>query len=159
MGLKTSLKNFIFVSGISLVIAVTSSTFAYAELGGDATSVQKDSQKLGAPVTVTEHPHYRLHEMIKGGSRVHEFMDSNGKVFGVAWHGNKHPDLKTLMGAHFSEFQAALGAAHRRHRHGGTVVVDSGHFHLEMGGHMMAVYGIAYLSDQIPTGMSAHEIQ
>lgn len=159
MGLKTSIKKLISISGITLTIAVTSGTFAHAELGGDSNSVQKDSQKLGAPVSITEHPHYRLHEMTKAGFRVHEFMDANGKVFGVAWRGKKHPDLKSLMGSHFSQFQAALGAARNRHHHGGTVVVDTGNLHLEMGGHMMAIYGIAWLSDQIPSGMNAHEIQ
>jgi hypothetical protein len=155
MRLNASKFALLYVSGIALL----SSTFAYAELGGDLTSVQKDSTVMGATTTVSEHSDYKRHELNKGTYRVHEFSDANGKVFGVAWSGKKHPDLKTLLGSHFKDFQTALGQARQSHRHGGTVVVNSGNLHVELGGHMMSVHGQVWLSDQVPTGMNLHEIQ
>jgi hypothetical protein len=150
-----SLKTSIFVYWMALL----SSTCAYADLGGDLTSLQKDSKVLAAPRTVTTHPQYDLHEMKTGGARVHEFMDSSGKVFGIAWAGKKHPNLRTLMGAHYSEFQKAFAQARHQRRHGGSVIVEVGNLHVEMGGHMMAISGQVWLKDQIPTGMDLHEIQ
>jgi len=160
MRLKTSKFAVIFFSGITLL----SSTFAYAELGGDFSTVQKDSKKLGSPITTTTqtttaHSQYNRHEMSKGRMHVREYADSNGKVFGIAWNGSKHPDLRTLMGSHFNDFQAAMVQGRRNHHHGGTTTVDSGNIHLEMGGRMMSVYGRVWLTDQVPTGMNLHEIQ
>lgn len=151
MGFKTSL----FVYWMALI----SSTFAYADLGGDLGSVQKDQKVLASRRTVTSLPQYDLHEMKNGSGRVHEFMTKSGKVFGLAWSGKKHPDMKTLMGVHYSEFQSAMAQARRQRRRGGSVVVDSGNLHLEMGGHMMSVHGQVWLKDQLPNGMNLHEIQ
>lgn len=132
---------------------------AYASLGGDSTTVQKDAAKIKSKATVTLHPSYSMYEMSQKWGRVHEFAAASGNVFAVAWRGNKHPNLDQLMGDHLKDFQSALGKARQNRGHNGVVMVEVGNIHLEMGGHFQSVYGKIWLKDQLPSKMDLHEIQ
>ena len=85
-------------------------------------------------------------------------MGSGGKVFALAWQGKNHPDFSVMMGTHYAEFQQALAQA-KANRHGrGPITVDVGNFHLEMGGHAMAVHGRAWMTSRIPAGVDQNEL-
>ena len=146
-------------------VALFSSSGVYAALGGGVASIQQDAQALGAPVPrvppvpMTRHSNYDRYEISSDWLHLHEFVGRRGNVFALAWNGKRHPDLRTLLGEHFRDFQGAIAQARKEHRRGGTIVVDSGDFHLEIGGHMMSVYGLIWLKDQIPSGMDLHEIR
>jgi hypothetical protein len=109
--------------------------------------------------STTQYNRYRVHESSKNWVKVHEFSGSDGKVFALAWSGKKHPDLQTLLGAHLVDFQTAITRARKEHPHGGSVSITVNNLHVEMGGHMGAVYGQTWLTDQVPAGMDVHEIK
>ena len=66
------------------------------------------------------------------------------------------PDLQQLLGAHFSTYAAALAAVAnpgiRR-----SLRVESSGLIVELGGHLRAYAGRAYLADLIPAGVTAAE--
>jgi hypothetical protein len=132
---------------------------AFAGLGGDESSIQKDTQSLGGTRAVSEHGRYRLHQISKGLLKVNEYEGQNGKVFALTWSGKKHPDLQNVLGDNLVNFQSALAEARKTHHHGGSLSVTTGNIHVEMGGHAGAVYGQTWLTDQVPTGMDLHEIK
>jgi hypothetical protein len=102
---------------------------------------------------------YTRYEVTQHATRIREFSAGNGRVFGVAWRGVTHPDLKTLLGKHYSDFQKAYALEKRNHHHGGVIAVDSGDLHIEIGGRMMSVYGQIWLKDKIPPGVGLNEIR
>lgn len=129
---------------------------AFAVLGGDTTSVQKDQAHLQASLSVTHASSYSMHELrTSTGQVVHEFVAPSGKVFAVAWHGPFHPDLKQLLGSHFEAYRQALqqrGAAH------GPVTVQLPGLVVQLGGHMRDFVGRAYLTDEMPSDVQAKDI-
>jgi hypothetical protein len=143
----------------SAAIIILLSSHAFAGLGGDENSVQKDTQSLGGTRTVSEHGRYRLHHISKGLSNVNEYEGQDGKVFALTWSGKKHPDLQNILGSHLIDFQSALAEARKTHHHGGALSVTTGNIHVEMGGHAGAVYGQTWLTDQVPAGMDVHDIK
>ena len=141
-----------------LCFLVLVSTTAFAALGGDENSIKNEIDSMHAKRTITPHEKYALHEVTKKGLRVHQFMGSSGKVFALAWQGKNHPDFSVVMGSHLAEFQQALAQA-KANRHGrGPITIDVGNFHLEMGGHAMAVHGRAWMTNRIPAGVDQNEL-
>ena len=136
---------------------------AFAGLGGDAASVQSDARHFGGQVRVSRQTQYVLHEISRDWLRVHEFADGGGKVFALAWRGRQHPDLQTLLNGRLADFQLAVAQARKgqRHgqRHGGVLAATVGNLHVELGGHMGAIYGRVWFTDQLPAGMDLHEIK
>jgi hypothetical protein len=144
-----------FITAGTLIL----SSLAFAGLGGDESTVQKDAQALGGNTNVSQHNGYRLHEISKNWVKVHEFAGNDGKVFALAWSGKKHPDLQEILGVHLVDFQTAISEARKTHHHGGALSITVGNMHVEMGGHVGAVYGQTWLTDQVPAGMDVHDIK
>ena len=144
---------------LPLYFLLLSSQVAFAALGGDENSIKNELDTMHAKRKITSHDRYALHEVNKNGLRVHQFMGSDGKVFALVWQGKKHPDFSLVMGAHLAEFQRAFAQA-KQNRHGrGPIMIDVGDFHLEMGGHAMAVHGRAWMTNQIPGGVDKNELR
>jgi hypothetical protein len=135
------------------------SSVALAGLGDDASSIQADALTLGGRAQVTQHPQYRRHEISLNWAQVREFSGGDGKVFAVAWRGKKHPDLTSFLGSHLADFQTAIAQARKTHHHGGALAITLNALHVEMGGHMGAIYGRVWLTDQIPSELDLHEIK
>jgi len=142
-------------SRLLLVLALPG--LCWAGLGGDENSVQADQARMGASVRITRNPGYAVHELqAPGGPVVREYVSPSGTVFGVAWQGTSKPDLQQLLGDHFEEVQQAMpGRAARR----GPVVIHEPGLVFEMGGHMRAVAGRAYLPQLLPSGVQADAIR
>ncbi len=134
------------------------SSLAHAALGGDASTADLDAKILATAKTVSRHGKYTIHEMNERSVRIREFQNSSNSLFAVSWRGSTHPDLKTLLGAHYETFQNAYGAAKKNHPHGGMMIGEVGNLHFEIGGRMMAVHGRVWLKDQVPSGMDLHEV-
>ena len=132
---------------------------SFAALGGDDSSIQRDSRATGTQRTVTQHGKYSVHEIAPKKYKLHQFMDPNGKVFALSWTGRTHPDLSTLLGVHFQKVQDAIKAA-RQNRHGrAPLVIDVDNIHLEMSGTSMSMQGRVWLADQVPSGVSTDELR
>jgi len=140
---------------ILLILALP--TLAWAALGGDESSVQADQAQMGASVRITRAATHTVHELqAPGGLVVREYVSPSGTVFGIAWQGASKPDLKQLLGGHFEEVQQAV---QRRGVRRGPVVINEPGVVFEMGGHMRAFAGRAYLPQLLPSGVQADALR
>ena len=137
-----------------------SATSMFAVLGGDAASVQADQVHINATLRVTRTQTYTVHELKSAsGAIVREYSDVSGKVFAVAWRSPVLLDLKQLLGAHFEEFQQA--AEQVRDQRGGRrpLIMHQPGLVVEMGGHMRAFVGRAYLPNELPADFREERIR
>ena len=141
-----------------LCLILLFSSVSFASLGGDEASLKNEVDGMHAKRTISDHGKYSLHKISRNGLRVHQFMGTGGKVFALAWQGKTHPDFNLVMGKHLAEFQQALAQAKQSHHGHGPITVDAGNFHLEMGGHAMAVHGRAWMTNEIPGGVDQNEL-
>lgn len=130
---------------------------ASATLGEPEASVQADSVRLQGSLKASNRDSYRVHEIqLPSGTLVREYSVPDGTVFAVAWSGPFMPNLRQMLGRYFDEYAAAAAAAHGDHRH---LEVRRGDFVVQVGGHMRAFAGRAYLPAAVPGGVSIGELQ
>ncbi len=48
------------------------------------------------------------------GTIVNEYLSAQGVMFGIAWHGPRVPDLASLLGTYFPQYQQSLKAQRAR---------------------------------------------
>lgn len=87
-----------------------------------------------------------------------EYVSPTGKVFAVAWQGPWPPDLQQLLGPYFSKFQQAMQSQKKRAGRS-PVLVHQSNLVVEHGGLMRSFAGRAYLTDQIPSGVTLESIR
>jgi len=128
-------------------------TPAWAVLGGSVASVASDQQRLRGELRSTAADGFSIHEITaEDGVVVREYISPGGQVFGLSWRGPVRPNLAPLLGEYFPAFQKASRSAARRR---GPLVVRTDQLVVEMGGHMRAFHGRAYLPDLLPATVSA----
>lgn len=133
---------------------------AWASLGGDTASIQADQVHMQGRRRTTAAESYAVHE-IQGasGTVVREYVSANGKVFAVAWQGPWMPDMRQLLGSYFDQYaranQAQSGARMRR----GPVLINEPGLVVQIGGHVRAFAGRAYVPEMLPSGVRAENIQ
>jgi hypothetical protein len=143
----------------ALLCALLSSGSAFAALGGDASSVQSDAAHLVGSVRVTNNASYGVQEIqTPTGTTVREYVSPAGKVFAVAWQGPWPPDLHQLLGSYFTQFQQAAQAP-KVHAGHAPISVHRANLVVEHAGHMRSYRGRAYLTDQLPSGVTAESIR
>lgn len=132
---------------------------SFAGLGGDVSSVQSDAVHLQGSVHITSNTGFTVHEIqTPTGTTVREYVSPTGKVFAVAWKGPWPPDLQQLLGPYFSQFQQAAQSA--KQRAGRTPVsIHQSNLVVQRSGHMRSWVGRAYLTDQLPSGVTAESIR
>jgi hypothetical protein len=153
------------VSFISTILtlalcALSLPPLAEASLGGDAQSVASDSNALSARSGSPEsHERYTVTTLQADSTTVREYADLSGHIFAVAWDGLTQPDLSTLLGPLYDEYQQESGkqehVAGRRNSRG----VASRNVVVQTSGHMRRQTGRAYLHAKIPAGVSVAEIK
>lgn len=138
------------------VVVLLLLTPAFASLGDDVSSVQRDQAHLNASVRVVAGQRFSIQEMqTPTGTTIRQFVSPEGTVFAISWRGFA-PDLQQLLGNYFDEYtRAAAQAAHR----GRGVRIDTGELVVESGGHMRYVTGRAFLRSRLPTGVSSDDIR
>ena len=130
---------------------------ARAALGSDAASVSVDGASMHGDVQSEIRERYQVLKIsTAAGISVREYLDKDGIVFAVSWNGPVPPDLQRLLGEHFTTYAAALAAVdHPGVRR--SLRVESSGLILELGGHLRAYAGRAYLAALIPGGIPAAE--
>ncbi|MDB6061937.1 MAG: hypothetical protein JWM78_2040 [Verrucomicrobiaceae bacterium] len=132
---------------------------AFAELGGDVTSVQNDQNRLQAVRRATLSNGYTVHELqTDNGISVREYASTQGKIFAVTWEGPFLPDLQQLLGTYFPTFKAAA-EAQRATGARGPLAVTQDDLVVQSGGHMRAYSGKAYVISLIPPQVAIADIQ
>lgn len=159
MFLDSSIRWKRLVKGAVLLVAATSA-LAFGSLGGDAASVQADQVHMQASRRITVAGAYTVHEMqAASGTVVREFVSAEGKVFGVAWQGPWPPDMRQVLGSYFDQYvQAAQlrGGARMGRR---PLVINEPGLVVQVGGHLRAFSGRAYVPEMLPSGVGAENIQ
>ncbi|KXV15671.1 hypothetical protein CR51_02395 [Caballeronia megalochromosomata] len=165
------------VSALAIVagaFGVCAAMPAYAVLGGEpmsapqgATStsstnaVARAAVASGASNASSKSPsnYTVLSTTLASGTIVNEYLTAQGVVFGIAWHGPRVPDLASLLGSYFPQYQEGLKAQRAARGGRGPVSVQGSGLVVESSGHMGAFAGSAYLPQSLPAGVSASDIQ
>lgn len=145
---------------IFVVLMLLTAARGYASLGGTVDSLNSKQFALEANShTITHHPDYSVHEVDTGSSKIREYVNRSGIVFGIAWNGMRHPELSTLLGSfYFSDYQSA-SAKVARMRGARASSVRGEYVIVERWGHMRNVQGHAYDPALLPAGVNANEIR
>jgi hypothetical protein len=141
-----------------LVAAMTAvPTLAFASLGGTVSSVQTDQVNMKATMHVASRTSaYTVHEIETAtGTLVREYVDTNGKVFGVAWNGPTMPDLQQVLGSYFETFTNSTAVAKSGHS---KMMVRDSDLVVHSSGHMRAFHGNAYVPSLLPEGVTSNQI-
>jgi hypothetical protein len=140
--------------------AMTSPSAALANLGGDVTTVEADRAKMEATLQTKSRQIYTIHEMhTANNTTVREFVSPAGKVFGVAWEGASRPDMQQLLGSYFDQYTQAAKAQSAKRVGRGPLLIQQPGFVLQMGGHMRALVGRAYIPQLVPAGVQLEELR
>ncbi|HVI07665.1 MAG TPA: DUF2844 domain-containing protein [Candidatus Binatia bacterium] len=131
---------------------------AWAALGGSAASVQDDRAHLQGTLRTTAAQMYTVNEIqTQSGTRVREYVSSEGTVFAVSWRGPWPPDMRQLLGNYYQQFAHAAQNSPRAGRR--PLVIEQDGFVLQFAGHPRAFMGKAYIPQMMPQGVRAEDIQ
>ena len=146
----------------AVLIMVALTLPAFAALGGDASSVAADAAHMKATVQMKMAPSglYRTHEIQTAhGTVVHEFVSSEGRVFGVAWRGPFVPNMRQILGTYFQQYSAAAKEAKSKYVGRRPMNLQQPGLVVQSTGHMRSYSGRAYVPGMLPQGVSAAEIR
>ena len=149
------------LTGAGLVSLMLASAFPlWGSLGGDISSVQADQVHMQGSLKATANTAYAVHE-IQGanGTAVREYVSNGGKVFGIAWQGPWHPDMRQLLGNYFNQYLQAVKAQNEGHIRRGPLTIQLPGLVVEMGGHPRSFVGRAYVPEMMPEGVRAEDIR
>jgi hypothetical protein len=143
----------LFAMGI-VVAALVAPFSGCASLGGDLASVRDDQTKMQGTLRTTSNNMYNVNEIqAPSGVVLREYVSASGNVFGVAWQGRSHPDLRQVLGAYYDQYVQAVQAQRaQRHGHGPLLIQQPG-LVVQVGGHMRSLTGSAYLPQRFPAGV------
>jgi len=130
---------------------------SWAVLGQPEQSVTSDQQRMKGELRSVRQQGYTAHEITApDGMIVKEYAAPNGIVFGISWHGPVMPNLKSLLGAYFPEFQQSAANAGPHHR---VLAVRTDRLVVESSGHMRSFRGRAYVPGLLPASITEEVIQ
>uniref|UniRef100_UPI0035C99C1E DUF2844 domain-containing protein n=1 Tax=uncultured Sphingomonas sp. TaxID=158754 RepID=UPI0035C99C1E len=133
--------------------ALCTTTMAQADLGGTMAGVRADRARMNARLASIDKGNFARHDLTRGnGAMVREFTNPAGQVFAVTWSGPGKPDLRALLGQHFS---ALKPSATRRDMRGlrRPLQVAQADLQIQTSGHMGWFNGVAYIPS-LATGFS-----
>jgi hypothetical protein len=142
----------------SIVLSGALCAPALAALGGMANSVESDRASLRGSVQMRSVAGYTVHEITTAsGGTVREYLNAQGKVFAVAWHGTKVPSLKLLLGdsfAHMQQVRASL-PVNRDHRH---LQFETSDLVVQSNQYLRSAMGRAWLPTELPGNFAVSAI-
>ena len=128
---------------------------AWAGLGEPEGSIPGDRMRMHAMHAVARTPSFARHELtLPDGSRVQQWVASNGLVFAVRWNTLYKPNLARLLGPSFANYADAAqqGGIQRQFHHQGLDLV------VQSAGHLHVFSGYAYRPSLVPRGVSMHSL-
>jgi hypothetical protein len=90
---------------------------------------------------------------------VREYVSADGKVFAVAWHGPWLPDMRQILGTYFEQYAQAMQAQGDGRVRRRPVMIEQPGLVVQIGGHMRAFSGRAYVPEMLPSGVRVEDIQ
>jgi hypothetical protein len=160
------------LAAVAGALSVCAAAPAYAVLGGDPMTPPQGSTTEKAAVaraavasgasnaSASSASNYTVRSTtLASGTVIDEYLSAEGTVFGIAWHGPRVPDLASLLGSYFPQYQQGLKAQRAARGGRGPVSVQDSGLVVDSNGHMGAFAGRAYLPQALPAGVSASDIQ
>jgi Protein of unknown function (DUF2844) len=92
-----------------------------------------------------------------GGTSIHEYATSTGRIVAYTWEGPTMPDLRSLLGGHHASYQAGAAAAADGNLHVSRIVRPD--VIVESGGPMRGYVGRAWLPAALPPGVAIDDLQ
>ena len=141
------------------LLAIIDLPSTWAVLGEPASSVETDRLALAGELKMIPAQLYTVQVITSSDLAVREYV-SGETVFAVAWRGKRPPNLVSLLGTYFHQYQEASAAAASTGpgRRGGARIQAS-HVVVETGGHAGDVRGRAYIPSLLPPGVTTEMIQ
>jgi hypothetical protein len=131
-----------------------------AELGGNATSIENDRAYLQGSRRVIATESYTVHEIqAASGTVVREYISPAGAVFAVTWQGPWFPDMRQLLGSLFETYRVAAQSQSAVHMARRPVTIKQPGLVVQVGGHVRAFSGRAYVPDMVPSGVRVEDLQ
>jgi hypothetical protein len=147
------------LAGVFCLAIIIDLPRAWAVLGEAAGSVETDRVALAGQLRMIPAQLYTIQEITTSEFVLSEFV-SGGTVFAVAWRGRRPPNLVSLLGSYFQEYQdASAAAASSGLRRRGVTHIQGAHVMVETGGHPGDVRGRAYIPSLLPSGVTKEMIQ
>jgi hypothetical protein len=139
------------------VLGILWSCVASATLGEAETSIGAEPQLASASIREMMRGSYRVHEIQQpSGTVIREYSGLDGKVFAVTWHGPFLPNLRQTLGSYFEQYAAAAPAGRQDRNH---LQVRQSNLVVQVGGHMRAYSGRAYLPEALPGGVTMGDLE
>ena len=133
---------------------------AHAALGGDAASIQADQVHMQGSRRMIAANSYTVHEIqADTGTVVREYVSADGKVFAVAWQGPWLPDMRQILGTYFEQYAQAVQSQNSGRMGRRPVMIEQPGLVVQIGGHMRAFAGRAYIPDRLPSDVHVEDIQ
>jgi hypothetical protein len=143
---------------VSLIVIVDLPR-VWAVLGEAVSSVETDRVALAGQLSMIPAQLYTIQEITTPEIMVREYV-SGDTVFAVAWRGRRHPNLVSLLGSYFQEYQeAAAAAAANGPRMRGMARIQGSRVVVETGGHPGDIRGRAYIPSLLPSRVTKEMIQ
>ncbi len=142
-----------------LIALLFAPALAYAGLGDQESSIEKDRQAVGAPSSAVQDKHvFKIHEMTAHSARIREFTNGSGKIFAISWRGVADPNLEPLLGSYYQEFQNAR--KNQKISHGRKPLsIKTANLVYQKSGHMRDLHSLVYLNGQLPAGIEPKDLQ
>jgi hypothetical protein len=106
---------------------------------------------------VSSTPTYVVNTLItRENVELHEYVNTQGKVFAYYWVGTSKPDLLSFLGVYGQRYQAALALVSSGRS---PVMVNDADFVLQTGGRMNRFWGSAFLPKLAPAGLALSDIK
>jgi hypothetical protein len=132
---------------------------AWAALGEAASSVETDRVALAGQLSMISAQRYTIQEITTSELVVREYVFGD-TVFAVTWRGRRPPNLVSLLGSYFQEYQeSAAAAASNGPRMRGMDRIQGARVVVEAGGHPGDIRGRAYIPLLLPSGVTKEMIQ
>lgn len=128
----------------------SASQFSTSQLRQGARSLAASDSANPANYTVTT-------TTLDSGTVVREYADTAGFVFAVSWSGPFLPDLRALLGEHFSTMNQQAASHPKAGR--SQLTVDTPDVVIVSNGHMRAFSGKAWIPGALPAGFSTDSIE
>ncbi|WP_334026633.1 DUF2844 domain-containing protein [Burkholderia gladioli] len=154
-------KKHLFKVAAAFFISLFASNSTYAKLGGEQFVPSSDDPKVSVQTTLGSVPstgqsYIIVTTTLGSGSKIIEYLDITGTVFGEAWNGPTPPDLEGLLGSYIHQYQDAanIRANTPGRPRGGALQINSGNLVLTDGGHMGSYIGHAWIPSMLPPGFN-----
>jgi hypothetical protein len=128
-------------------------------LGEPASSVEIDRAAFAGQLKIIPAPLYTIHEITTPEFVLSEYVSAN-TVVAVGWRGKRPPNLVSLLGSYFQEYQeTSTEVAANQPRRRGMTRIEGPRVMVETGGHPGDIRGRAYIPSLLPAGVTKEMIQ